>query len=472
MKTIKTHRGLDIPLDGVAAEITIDRRCVQLYGITPGDYVGLEPRLLVKEGDRVEAGQPIIEDKRMTRVKLCSTVSGVVKEVRRGERRKIIAIVIERSGEQNVWQCDKNKMESRDGAIEVMTQCGLWASVRQRPFGTIADPNGKARDVVVSLFDTAPSATNYEYTLKGREVEVAKGLEILAKMTEGRVIVGYRKGHLAKDVKTLTSSTANIEMYEVEGPHPAGNIGVILGAVAPINKGDTVWTMKVADIATLGHLALTGIYKPERIVAIVGPDALKPQYCKITNGANIGELIEGEIANDNYPSMSYENNANIRIVSGNVLSGRKVCKDDFIGAYDNEITLIAEGDKYDFMGWISPGVKKYSFSRTFASGFIPKGMWNKISLPNWMKPRFDTNLHGGERPFVFNGNFERVVPMDIYPLQLIKAAIIGDVELMEELGIYEIEPEDLALCEFIDPSKNEIQTIIRAALEQCRKEAM
>ncbi|MBO4751538.1 MAG: Na(+)-translocating NADH-quinone reductase subunit A [Bacteroidales bacterium] len=476
VEKIKIHKGLDIPLGGAAELRVTDRRDIALYGIMPDDFVGFTPRLEVHEGDHVMCGQPLMSDKNNPRIRLTSPVCGTVKEVRRGERRAIIAVVVEKEEVQQPWKCDTESLKTREWLIEAMTDCGLWAMMRQRPFGTIANPDDKPRDIFISLFDTTPLAPCPERAINVSCLErannnqwLAAGLNALAMMTEGKVHVCV-SGQWSVVGGQLAD---NIIFHEVSGPHPAGNIGTQIAAIAPINKGERVWTMNRQDVAILGRLASTGEYRPERWVAVTGPAAAHPQYYHITAGASLDELLKGQLSSEEYPRLAVSRQqaagSGTRVISGNVLSGRAVGVDGFVGAYDSQVTLIEEGDCYDFMGWLMPGLRKHSFSRTFLSGVLPFKIQNsKFAVQNW---HFNTNLHGGERPLVFSGDFERVFPFDIYPTQLIKAAIVGDIDLMEQLGIYEVEPEDFALCEYIDPSKTDIQSIIREALEKLRKES-
>ncbi|MCR4812638.1 MAG: NADH:ubiquinone reductase (Na(+)-transporting) subunit A [Bacteroidales bacterium] len=482
---IKIHKGLDIPLTGAAELRCTDMRHIRLYGIQPADFVGFAPRLEVHEGDNVEAGQVVLSDKYNAKIRLTSPVCGKVKEVRRGERRAITAVVIEKEGEQKRWTYDTEKMKSREGLTEAMTECGLWAMMKQRPFGTIANPDEKPRDIFISLFDTAPLGPCPWRSITGHRSQVTghylfEGLNALSMLTDGKVHVCGREFQVSS---FKFKGSENVIFHEVSGPHPAGNIGTQIAAIAPINKGERVWTMNPQDVVTLGRLVATGDYRLERLVAVTGPAAVHPQYYHITAGASLGELLNGQLSSKDYPNLDAANGFGTRIISGNVLSGRKATLEGFLGAYDSQVTLIEEGDSYDFMGWLMPGLRKHSFSRTFLSGLMPKSDRNIVTSDqiqvtshrsqvtghrSLITYNFNTNLHGGVRPLVFSGDFERVFPFDIYPTQLIKAAIIGDIELMENLGIYEVEPEDFALCEYIDPSKTEIQTIIREALEKVR----
>lgn len=451
--TIVIRKGLDLPISGAAEKCVVDKRDIVLYAVKPTDFVGLTPRLLVAEGDAVKVGDALFCDKNDERIRFTSPVSGSVKAIVRGEKRRILEVVVEK-GEESLEPSENFEIaensESADDVKNTMLSCGLWTALRQRPFGTVANPDDEPKAIFVSAFSSAPLAPDYDFVMQGREEFFKKGLESLTKLTNGKVHVCFEHETLVgvmRDLAQLPTANCQLQTHIVKGPHPAGNIGTQIAHIDPINKGDVVWTMNVQDVAVLGELVSTGVYNPEKIIAVAGPNAVNPQYYKVKAGACIKD---------------FEFKENSRIISGNVLSGNKIEPDGFVGAYDDLISVIPEGDYYDFMGWLMPGVKKFSFSRTFLSGFLPK-------LLTW---KFDTNTHGDVRPLVFTGDFEKVFPFDIYPVQLIKACVIGDIELMENLGIYEVEPEDFALCEFIDVSKTDIQVIIREALEKLRKEGV
>ena len=461
MDTIKIKKGLDLPIRGAASCRTTDMRSIATYAVKPTDYVGLVPRLLVEEGDRVRRGDALLCDKQDERIRLTSPVTGRVRAVVRGEKRKLLAVVVEREEMENGELRMENWLpQSGNSQLvkEAMLRTGLWAMLRQRPFGTIANPNDKPKAVVVSAFDSAPLALDNDYALQGREDNFCQGLGWLATLTDGVLHVNFRPGQRLATHATLESNE-KIKVHFVEGPHPAGNVGPQIAHLCPIDKGDKVWTMNAQDVAVLGHLMSTGEYCPERTVAVAGPAARMPHYYRMTMGACVDSIVQEQLSTDGGAT---------RIVSGNVLSGTQIEADGFLCAYDSMLTLLPEGDYYDFMGWLLPGVRKHSFSRTFFSGFMRR----ETRFSKWLNLKFDTNKHGSVRPFVFTGDFERVFPFDIYPLQLIKACIVGDMELQEKLGIYEVEPEDFALCEYIDVSKTDIQPIIREALEKLRKEGV
>ena len=511
LDTINIRKGLDIPIDGTAERQLTDARSITTYAVKPTDFVGLTPRLLVKEGDTVAVGDALFCDKSDERILFTSPVSGQVKAIVRGEKRKLLEVVVEtdcKSTGSTGSDCKSSpplqKPQTADNIKAAMLQCGLWAMLRQRPFGTVANPDDKPKAIFVSAFSSAPLAPDYDFVMQGKEKWMNKGLEALAQLTEGTVHVCFRPGQrLAKCLESLSEfplpllkggdakrpsdlsrpastikplNNQQFNIHHIKGPHPSGNIGTQIAHIDPINKGEVVWTMDLQDVAVLGELVTTGVYKPEKVIAVAGPNIKNPHYYRVKAGACLKEIVKGQLLNTDYPKIDVNNAAKEnRVISGDILSGTQIAADGFLGAYDDLVSILTEGNYYDFMGWLMPGFRKFSFSRTFLSGFMPKSTFKPmgITLPRFEKFwKFDTNTHGDERPLVFTGNFERVFPFDIYPTQLIKACIVGDIELMENLGIYEVEPEDFALCEFIDTSKTDIQAIIREALEKLRKEGL
>lgn len=436
IETIKTKKGLDIPLGGTPERHIVDARSIERYAVKPPDVVGFTPRLLVAEGDSVNAGQPLVADKNSPRLTLPSPVDGVVKAIVRGEKRRLLEVVVEKD-----LKGPKDLKDPKD----LTPDSPCWWMLRERPFGTIANPDHKPKGIYVSLRDTNPLAPDLEFALKGREHEFEAGVKAL-------------------------EAYGDVHCVKAGGPHPAGNIGTIIASLDPINKGECVWTVNAQDVANIGRWCTTGEYRPERVISVGGPAAKAPHYYRVLCGASMQRISDVQLMDTNYPNLNTPN-IQTRIISGSVLSGTTIKADGFLGMYDQQVTFIEEGDQYDFMGWLMPGLKKFSFSKTFLSGFSK--FFKPLETFDLPTPsfHFNTNMHGSVRPFLFTGQFERVFPFDIYPLQLIKACIVGDVELQEKLGIYEVEPEDFALCEFIDPSKTEIQTIIREALEVLRKEA-
>lgn len=438
---IKIKKGLDIPLSGDAERIVVDMRSEERYAVKPPDVVGFTPRLLVAEGDEVVAGQPLVEDKRDQRLSLPSPVNGKVQAIVRGEKRRLMEVIVAsgKSGE--------SKTAGTAGAPVLSPEAPVWWMIKERPFGTIADPDHKPKGIFVSMRDTNPLAPDLAFALRGREHEFEAGIAALGRLAE-------------------------VHTVHAEGPHPAGNVGTQIAAISPLNKGEYVWTVNAQDVATIGRWCLTGEYRPERVIAVGGPAAKCPKYYRVLCGTSIQRIAEVQLMDPCYPQLpTVHSPLPTRIISGSVLSGTRIEANGFLGMYDHQLTFIAEGDQYEFMGWLMPGLDKFSFSKTFLSGLMAPFKMLEPLMPVKPTYSFNTNLHGSVRPFLFTGSFERVFPFDIYPLQLIKACIVGDIELQEQLGIYEVEPEDFALCEFIDPSKTEIQTIIREALEVLRKEA-
>ena len=482
---IKISKGLDIPLQGAAQCVLSDARHILSYAVQPSDFVGLVPKLLVAEGDTVSAGSALFCDKNDPRILFPSPVKGVVKTILRGEKRRLLAVVVQRSDNSDTPSTAPTATDHSSSGFsrEQLLSSGLWPLLRQRPFGTVALPDSKPKGIFISCFDSAPLAPEVDFLLQGRESLFLSGLRLLTHLSDAPIHLSFdlRKSKIEKAVEPLVLAPhSQFRIHHFSGPHPAGNVGTQIAHIDPINKGDVVWTLGPQEVAILGHWALTGEYCPERRIAFAGPSAKHPQYYRLLAGAHMASLIHAQQFNPNYPGFDDDaapRPLSSRFISGNVLSGSTIDSDGFLHFYDNLVTALPEGDYYDFMGWLLPGLRKFSFSRTFLSGILhpllsrlPISPASKSLLHNALS--FDTNRHGDVRPFVLTGQFERLFPFDIYPLQLIKAAIIGDIELMENLGIYEVEPEDFALCEFADASKTEIQSIIRNALEQCRKEAL
>ncbi|MBP1631036.1 MAG: NADH:ubiquinone oxidoreductase, Na(+)-translocating, subunit [Bacteroidetes bacterium] len=452
-KTIKIKKGFDINLIGKSQEILAESESYK-YALRPKDYIGISPKLLVQEGDRVKAGSPVFFSKTNGKIIFTSPVSGVVESIVRGEKRVIEYIKINADKELEYEDFGKESLAAmnREKVVEKLLISGAWTTIRQRPYSIIPNPESTPKCIIISGFDSSPLAPDYSILLKGKAAEMQLGIDVLSKLTVGKIHVNiHSKQAKVKELLGLQ----NVQINTFEGPHPVGNVSLQISKLDPINKGETIWYINPQDVVMIGNLFLKGILDTERIIALTGSEVKNPQYFKGRKGMSISSLVE-----DNVNKESHK-----RYISGNVLTGTKIDADGYLGAYDNQITVIKEGDYYEFLGWIMPGIKKFSFSRTFVSGFL------KYLPSSFRKPiEIDTNLHGGERAFVVTGEFEKVFPFDIYPLQLIKACIIEDIDQMEQLGIYEIDAEDFALCEVIDPSKTEIQKIIRNGLELIRKE--
>ncbi|MFO7851819.1 MAG: Na(+)-translocating NADH-quinone reductase subunit A [Bacteroidota bacterium] len=443
---IKLRRGLNIRIKGKADKILIPEDPPKRYAVKPPDFPGLVPKMLVKPGEEVKTGTTLFFDKKNEKIKYTSPVSGVVRDVVRGERRRILEVVIERKGDdyENFGKGDPEKLDVKT-IKDKMLESGLWPAVRQRPYHIVADPEDTPKSIFISGFDTAPLAADFDYIIGLLPKEhYLTGIYVLRKLAEGDVFLNLS----TNSTSSLLKKTPGVIINYFSGPHPSGNVGVQIHHLDPVNKGEVVWYVNLQDIISIGRLFNEGKYIPSKIVALTGSEVEKPRYYRTRTGASITTMVKDNILSDN-----------VRYISGNVLTGQKIEADGFLGYYDSIITVIPEGNYYEFFGWIKPGLKKFSFSRTFLTWAMPG-----------KKYRLDTNMHGGERPFVVTGEYEKVLPMDIYPMQLLKSILVEDIDKMEQLGIYEVAEEDFALCEFICPSKIEIQSIIRKGLDLMIKE--
>ncbi len=439
-------KGLDIKLLGDAERTVVDLES-RLFAIKPTDFTGCFPKMLVKEGDEVKAGSPLFVDKHREEIVFTSPVSGKVINIRRGAKRKLLEVIIESDGKNESLDFGSSEpaQTERKAITEKLLKSGLWPAIRQRPYSIIANPKDEPKAIFVPAFDTAPLAPDFDLMVHGHGEEFQAGLDVLAKLTSGKV---YLNIHVDKTMSKVFLNAKNVEINSFRGPHPSGNVSVHISRLSPINKGETVWYVYPQDILTIGRLFMTGKYDSTRLVALTGSEAKHRKYFKTHTGASIAHMTKDNVEK-----------GELRYISGNVLTGEKIDKSGFVGFYHSQITVIPEGNYYEFFGWALPGFGKFSISHTFPA-FLSTGK----------KYRLDTNMHGGERAYVMTGKFEKVFPFDIYPLQLIKAILVEDIDLMENLGIYEIDAEDFALCEVIDTSKTEIQDIVRNGLELMRKE--
>lgn len=442
-KVIKLKQGLDINLEGEAQKTVAQTVAVSEISLKPSDFACLKPHLEVKVGDKVKAGSVLFTDKNNPEICFCSPVSGEVTEVRRAERRRITDVIVKADSTTEYEKFDTNA-STKEAAKALLMKSGAWAYLRQRPFNIIANPKQDAKAVYISTFDSAPLAADYQFVLKDQMAEFQAGVDLLAKIAKVYIGVDNRiAGNIFLGVK-------NAEINGFEGPHPAGNAGVQISHVCPVNKGEMVIVVNPQDVAIIGRLAKNGIYDARKTLVLAGSKVSAPAYVNAVANVKVSDIVAGK-----YDAQD------ARIIGGNVLTGTKLDENGYIGFYDNEITVIPEGNYYDFFGWALPGLNKFSFSRTFFSWLCPS---KKFDL--------DTHMHGEKRAYVVTGTFEKLVPMDILPLQLIKAILAENLELMEALGIYEVAEEDFALCEFADTSKTEIQSIIRKGLDFMVKETM
>ena len=444
--TFVIKKGLDIKLLGDAEKTIVDLNA-ERFAIKPPDFLGCFPKVMVKEGEQVKAGTPIFYDKYRENIVFTSPVSGKIKAVRRGAKRRLLEIIIDSDKKNEAIDFGASIINNlkKDEVVEKMLKSGVWPVLRQRPYSVIANPNDAPKAIFVAAYDTSPLAPDFDLIVHGQGEAFQAGLDVLTKLTEGKV-------HLNVDTTKTTSkvflNSQNVQINKFSGPHPSGNVSVHVSKVHPINKGDIIWYLYPQDVLTIGKLFLSGKFDATRVIALAGSEVKSPKYFKTFIGASLKNMVNGNTTNgDN------------RFISGNVLTGEKIEADGFVGFYDSLITVIPEGKHHEFFGWLLPGFNKFSFSKTFLSYLMP----NK-------KYRLDTNLHGGVRAYVMTGKYEKVFPFDIYPMQLIKAVMVEDIDLMENLGIYEIDHEDFALCEVIDTSKTEIQSIIRQGLDLMRQE--
>ncbi|MDP2236032.1 MAG: Na(+)-translocating NADH-quinone reductase subunit A [Bacteroidales bacterium] len=443
---IKIKKGLNINLVG-EAEKTIKELSTDQYAIKPTDFVGVFPKILVKEGDSVKAGSPLFSDKHRENITFTSPVSGKVREIKRGAKRVLLEIKIESDGKDesiDFGAADPLKLK-REDIVAKLLQSGVWPFIRQRPYSVIANPADDPKAIFISTFDTSPLAPDNDLIVHGQGDAFQKGLDALSQLTSGKIHLNIDAN--ATHSKVFTNSK-RVQINEFSGPHPAGNVGVQISRLDPINKGDVVWYLYPQDVLTIGRLFIEGKFDAERIIALTGSEVLRPAYFKTKIGVNIEALVKNNTTD-----------VTKRYISGNVLTGKKVDLDGFAGFYNTHVTVIPEGDYFEFLGWGLPGFDKFSVSRSYPA-FLFKNR----------KYRLDTNYHGGERAFVMTGQYEKVFPFDIYPMQLLKAIMVEDIDLMENLGIYEVDEEDFALCEVVDTSKTEIQVLVRKGLDLIRKE--
>ncbi len=439
MATVRLKKGFDIHLLGAITDNTIvDAAKPNTVAVIPDDFHGVIPRMEKKEGEHVAAGEPLYHDKNYEAIKVVSPVSGTVKEVRRGERRHIDAIVIAPDGGSET--VTHNIMGD---AEQVLLLSGLWVMMRQRPYDVVPVPGVKPRDVFVTAFDSAPLAPDLDVVLGAKRQFIGKGIEVLNSLTDGKVYIGVREG------QSIEAPGAEVTTFV--GPHPAGNAGVQAANTVPVNKGDTVWTMDIITLARIGELFTTGKLSHETVTAITGEMVQQPHYIKTVMGADLESTLKGELTHVD----------GSRIICGNVLTGEKTEPNQWLRAPYRHITVIPENNKPDeFMGWASLCPSRFSIYRTFTSWL--RGLGKPVSM--------DSRIKGGERAIVRTGEYDAMLPMDIYGEFLIKAIISGDIDKMEQLGIYEIAPEDFALAEFADTSKLELQRIVREGLDRLRAE--
>lgn len=449
---ITLKKGFDILLEGEATPVLEDASGVTSFAVQPPNFRGILPipKLTVEEGADVKAGDVLFFDKNQPDVKYVAPVSGEVVEIRRGDKRAINEVIILADKEIRYKSVEAPDLASADRAAlkSFLMESGAWALMSQRPFDVVPDPSVDPRNIFISTFDTAPLAPDLNFVVAGKEAAFQKGLDVLGKMTDGHVYLGLDARGDKAPAAAFTEATG-VEKKWFSGKHPVGNVGVQIHHIFPIVNEDTVWTLNVQTVITLGNLFLEGRFNAERVVAITGAEVEKPVYVKTYLGANIGQLLKDRLKSDH-----------VRIISGDVLSGAAKSNEQYLNAADDQVTIVAEGDYYEMFGWLIPGSPRPSVSRTYPNFIFPNA-----------KFKADTNTHGERRAFVVTGQYEDVLPMDIYPQHLMKSILVNDIEKMEALGIKELSEEDVALCEFVCTSKQPLQKILREGLEIMREQS-
>lgn len=445
---IRIKKGLDIKLKGKAEKTTENAIVSNFYTISPKDFHGVIPKLVAKEGATLKAGEPVFYDKSNEDIKFVSPVSGEILEISRGEKRKILAIKIKGDKEQVYQDNGKFNVDTAKPADikSHLLASGCWPFIKQRPYDVMANPNKSPKAIFVSAYASAPLAADYDYVLQGKEKELQAAITALGKLTEGKIHVC-----VGKKSNSPFSGLNGITLHKVSGPHPSGNVGTQINKINPVNKGEVVWTVSPQDLVIIGELLLTGKFNAERVVALVGSSIEKPRYLKTKIGSEVATMIYDH---------GIDKDANVRIISGNVLSGNHIQPDGSLDYYSNTITVIPEGNDYELLGWTMPVFNKVSVSRALTFSWL---------FPN-KEFNLNTNTNGEHRAFVTTGTYEKVFPLDIFPMQILKACMYQDLDEMEALGMYEVAPEDFALTEFVCVSKQPHQEIIRKGLDLMLKE--
>ncbi|MGB5269277.1 Na(+)-translocating NADH-quinone reductase subunit A [Eudoraea sp.] len=445
-KDIRIKKGLNINLVGAAEQNTSKAALSNVYAINLLDFHGIMPKMLVKQGAEIKAGEPLFYSKDNQDMLFASPVSGELIDITRGARRKILTIKILADKTQDYMEHPKMKPDADSEEIKsILLKSGCWPFIRQRPYDHVADPTATPKAIFISAYVTAPLAADVDYTLKGKEEELQAALTALSKLTPGKVHVSVGKGS-----NSPFAQLEDIELHKVSGPHPAGLVGTQINKLDPINKGEVVWTITPQDLVIIGELLLTGRFNAQRTVALAGSAVKSPKYFTTKIGAEIATFLYASGVKDE----------RFRVINGDVLTGKKTSPDGYLGFYNNTVSVIPEGDDYEFFGWNKPVFDKISATRALTFSWLQ---------PN-KKYDLDTNINGEHRAFVVTGMYEEVFPLDIYPLQLLKACMVKDLDEMEQLGLYEVIPEDFSLTEFICISKQPHQQIIREGLDLLQKE--
>ena len=445
-KDIRIKKGLDIKLKGEAEKVTEKAVASDVFTLEPEDFHSIIPKLSAKVGAILKAGDPVFYNKAIEEMKFSSPVSGELVDIIRGEKRKILAVKIKADKDQQFadFGIKDPKSMKADEVKSHLLASGCWPFIIQRPYDVIADPTKLPKAIFVSAYASAPLAADYDYVLAGKEKELQAAVTALSKLTSGEVHVS-----VGKSAKSPLAGLSNITLHKVSGPHPSGNVGTQIAQIDPVTKGEVVWTINPQDLVIIGELLLTGKFNAERVIALAGSSVSAPKYYTTKIGASISSIVDGKLSVDNS-----------RVISGNVLTGTRKDLKGSLGYYHNMVTVIPEGDDYELFGWTMPVFNKISTTRALTF--------------SWMFPnkKFDlnTNTNGEHRAFVVTGNYEEVFPLDIFPMQILKACMYQDLDEMEQLGMYEVAPEDFALTEFVCISKQPHQEIIRKGLDLMLKE--
>lgn len=456
IKHIQLNKGLDIPVQG-AAELRIEKTIISdVVSVKPVNFKNLTPKLVVREGDAVKAGSILFVDKYHPEVGFASPVSGTVETVVRGEKRKLLEIRVkaDKTTDYIKFNAPELNKATAEEIKKVLLESGLWVALTQRPYGIVANPADEPRAIFVSAFDSAPLAPDYNFTLKEEAANLQVAVDVLNKLTKSGVFVGVNS-------KTSAGSPfnhlKNVKLYGFSGAHPAGNVGVQINNIAPINKGEVVWTIDPMLLVAVGKLFTKGIYDVTRTIAVAGNRVGKPCYVTCVPGTQIKDI---DFLVSKKEVEIFDQETGCRYISGNVLTGKNVGLEGSLDFQSNMVTVISEGNYHEMFGWAKPfRCGKFSFSRSYFSWLTPK-----------KKYKVDSNLNGGQRAFVVSDVYGKVLPMDIYPVYLLKAILAEDIDKMEQLGIYEVIEEDFALCEYVCPSKIDIQDIISKGIATMIKE--
>ncbi len=446
-KDIRIKKGLNINLVGAAEQTTSKAVLSNVYAIQLSDFHGITPKMMVKQGAEVKAGEPLFYNKNIESMLFVSPVSGELIEIERGDRRRILTLKIlaDKTQESTVAKVIDVANASKEEMKETLLKGGCWPFIKQRPYDVIANPDTNPKSIFISGYASGPLQADLDYVLQGKEKELQAAITAMGKLTQGKVHVS-----VGKSGKSPLAGLDGIELHKVSGPHPAGLVGTQINKIDPINKGELVWTVSPQDLVIMGEFLLTGKFNAERLVALAGSSVKAPKYYSTKIGAEISTFLYA----------SGVNQENFRVINGDVLTGSRSKPDGYLGYYNNTVTVIPEGDDYEFFGWNKPVFDKISSTRALTF--------------SWLSPKkkydLDTNTNGEHRAFVVTGQYEEVFPLDIFPMQLLKACMVKDLDEMEQLGLYEVAPEDFSLTEFVCISKQPHQKIIREGLDLLQKE--